>query len=198
MGLDLDFSDGQTPIDEDEKDGLLISTISTKADLNEFEQQNIEDALQWIIGRRFKASDVFSEKFICDLHRRMYKDVWAWAGVFRKSDKNIGIDKYQIPVELKKLCDDALYWHENQSLPAEEIAFRFKHRLVSIHCFSNGNGRHSRLIADIIIEKIYGGEPFTWGAGNLYKTGDLRSSYLQAVKAADQEDYSRLLLFARS
>ena len=198
MGLDLDYIDGQTPIDEDEKDDLLIKTVSTKAELNEFEQQNIEEAMQWVIGRKFKIQDVFTEKFICNLHKRMYGDTWAWAGEYRKSNKNIGIDKSQIPIEVKVLCDDALFWIDNQTFSPEEIAIRFKHRIVSIHCFPNGNGRHSRLMGDIIIEKLFNKEPFSWGAEGLSVECDSRRNYLQALKAADQGDYSLLLDFARS
>jgi Fic-DOC domain mobile mystery protein B len=161
MGLNLEYINGQTPIDEDEKEGLRIETITTKGELDEFEQQNIEEAMQWMFGRKFKAKDVFTEKFICNLHKRMYSNVWVWAGEFRKTDKNIGIDKYYIPVELKVLCDDALYWVEHDTYSHEEIAVRFKHRLVSIHCFPNGNGRHSRLMGDIIIEKLFGEKPFS-------------------------------------
>ena len=128
----------------------------------------------------------------------MYGNVWAWAGEFRKTDKNMGIGKYQIPIELKVLCDDALYWVEHETYPPEEIAIRFKHRIVSIHCFPNGNGRHSRLMGDIIIENIFGKESFSWGADNLSKEGDTRTTYLQAVKAADNADFAPLLDFARS
>ena len=198
MGLELNYTDGQTPIDEDEKEGLLIETIATKGELDEFEQQNIEEAMQWVFGRKFKAKDVFTEKFICNIHKRMYGDVWAWAGEFRKTDKNLGIDKYQIPVALKVLCEDALFWVENGTYPPEEIAVRFKHSIVSIHCFPNGNGRHSRLMGDIIIEKLFGQAPFSWGAGNLSKAEDTRTTYLQAVKAADHGEYDPLLVFARS
>ncbi len=198
MGLELDYIDGQTPIDEDEKEGLLIETIATKGELDEFEQQNIEEAIQWVFGRKFKAKDVFTGKFICNIHKRMFGDVWAWAGEFRKTDKNLGIEKYRIPIALKVLCDDAPFSIENGTYPPEEIAVRFKHRIVSIHCFPNGNGRHSRLMGDIIIEKLFGQEPFSWGAGNLSKAGDTRAAYLKAVRAADQGEYAQLLDFARS
>ncbi len=198
MGLNLDYIDGQTPIDEEEKEGLLIETISTKGELDEFEQLNIEEALQWVIGKKFKPQLVFSEKFICDLHKRMYGNVWAWAGVFRKTNKNIGVDFHQIPMELKVLCEDALFWIENKTYSEEEIAIRFKHRLVSIHCFPNGNGRHSRLMADIIIEKLFGKSPFSWGASNLSKEGAARAAYLKAVKKADLNEYQLLFDFARS
>lgn len=198
MGLDLEYINGQTPLDEEEKDGLLILTIATRGELDEFEQQNIEKAVQWILGRTFKPELFFTEAFVRMLHKRMYADVWAWAGEFRKTNKNIGVDKWKIPSDLKYLLDDAKYWHENNTYTQDEIAVRFKHRIVSIHCFPNGNGRHSRLLADIIIEKIYKQPVFSWGAANLSDEGDTRKSYLKAVKTADRGDYSLLLAFARS
>lgn len=198
MGLDLEYINGQTPLDEEEKDGLLILTIATRGELDEFEQQNIEKAVQWILGRTFKPELFFTEDFVRMLHKRMYADVWAWAGEFRKTNKNIGVDKWKIPSDLKYLLDDAKYWHENNTYTQDEIAVRFKHRIVSIHCFPNGNGRHSRLLADIIIEKIYKQPVFSWGTANLSDEGDTRKSYLKAVKTADTGDYSLLLAFARS
>lgn len=198
MGLDLDYIDGQTPLDEDEKDGLLIPTIATLGELDEFEQQNIEQAVLWSLSRSFKADAVFTEDFVRGLHKRMYSDVWEWAGEFRKTNKNIGVDKWQIPSDLKYLLDDAKYWHEKNSYPPDEIAVRFKHRIVSIHCFPNGNGRHSRLMADIIIEKIYKLPVFSWGGAKHSKAIDARAAYLNAVKTADKGDYNLLLAFARS
>ena len=198
MGLDLDYINGQMFLDEEEKDGLLILTIATRGELDEFEQQNIEKAVQWILGRTFKPELFFTEDFVRMLHKRMYADVWAWAGEFRKTNKNIGVDKWKIPSDLKYLLDDAKYWHENNTYTQDEIAVRFKHRIVSIHCFPNGNGRHSRLLADIIIEKIYKQPVFSWGAANLSDEGDARKSYLKAIKTADRGDYSLLLAFARS
>jgi len=198
MGFDLDYIDGQTPLDEEEKEGLLIPSIATRGELDEFEQQNIEQAVQWTFGRSFKPETVFTEDFVRLLHKRMFGEVWAWAGTFRKTNKNIGIDKWQIPIELRCLLDDVRYWHENNTYPPDEIAVRFKNRIVRIHCFANGNGRHSRLIADIIIEKIYKLPVFSWGAVQLSGEGDARAAYLRAVKAADKGDYSQLLAFSRS
>ena len=198
MGLDLEYINGQTPLDEDQKEGLLIPTIATREELDEFEQQNIEEALQWILTRSFKTETVLTEKFICNLHKRMYGSVWKWAGKFRKTNKNLGIDKWQIPVALKTLCDDSLFWIRNKTYSPEEIAIRFKHRIVSIHCFSNGNGRHSRLIADIIINKIYESPMFSWGSADLEYQGDTRSTYLNAVKEADNDLFQPLIEFARS
>ena len=195
MGLDLDYIDGQTPLGEEEKEGLLIKTISTHEDLDEFEQLNIEKAVLWTMKRKFKPDTILNEAFIKDLHRRMYGDVWKWAGEFRKTNKNIGVDKLQIAVELRTLIDDCKFWIGNNSFSPDEIAIRFKHRLVSIHCFTNGNGRHSRLMADIIAEQIFKQPVFSWGAGS--NNEDLRSTYLKAVRAADGGDYDLLIGFAR-
>lgn len=198
MGLDLGHLDGQTPIDEDEKDGLLIATIATRGELDEFEQQNIEQTMLWLKGRKLEPEKILTEKFVRSLHKRMYEDVWKWAGEFRRTEKNIGVEKWQIPIELRSLLDDTKFWIDHHTYGPDEIAIRFKHRLVTIHCFPNGNGRHSRLMADIMIEKIFGLPVFTWGAGELTKPGDSRQDYLAAIKAADNGDIKPLIKFARS
>lgn len=198
MGLDIQYEEGQTPLDEDEKDGLLISGITNRSELDELEQRNIEEAVRWTIERRkrFTAAEVLTEQFLKELHIKMLGGIWEWAGSFRNSNKNLGVDKYQIGIELRQLIDDCRYWIENESFSHDEIAVRFKHRIVSIHCFANGNGRHSRLIADVIIEKIFKGEVFTWGNQNL--KGDTRATYIKALRQADQGNYELLIQFARS
>ena len=198
MGLNLIYDDGQTPLDEDEKEGLLIKSIATRGELDEFEQQNIEDAIQWSLTRKFKTAQILSESFIQDLHKRMYSKVWKWAGEYRKTNKNIGVDKLEIPVVLRSLIDDASYWLEHNVYEPDEFAIRFKHRLVSIHCFPNGNGRHSRMIADIMIEKIFNQPTFTWGAASLSEEIDIRAEYLKAIRKADKGEFELLLKFARS
>lgn len=198
MGLDFVSTNGQTSLDEDEKEGLLIKSITTQSELNEFEQQNIEKAMLWLKSKKVNAREILSEKFVKDLHRRMYAGVWKWAGEFRRTDKNLGISKCDISTALKQLVDDSLYWIQHNSFPEEEIAIRFKHLIVQIHCFANGNGRHSRLMADVMMEKIFHLSPFTWGAANLIKQGDYRSAYIKALKKADVGDYSDLLAFAKS
>lgn len=198
MGLNLKFSSGQTPLDEDEIDDLLIPTIATRGELDEFEQQNIEDAMLWVFNKTTKTEKVLTEKFICDLHKRMLGNVWNWAGKFRKPNKNLGIDKWQISTSLKSLCDDTYFWITNETYSPDEIALRFKHRIVSIHCFSNGNGRHSRLMADILINKVFKLPLFSWGTAGLIPEENIRDSYLKALKAADMEDFSLLLIFARA
>ena len=198
MGLNMEYIDGQTPLSEEEKEGLRISSITTREELDEFEQLNIEKAIQWTFGKKIKTEQLFSEQFIKTLHKKMYGEVWKWAGEFRSSEKNIGIKSYLISIHLKQLLDDALYWKQYETYEPQELAIRFKHRLVSIHCFANGNGRHSRLIADLIMEKIYNGNFFTWGSVNLVHSTDARSQYIQAVRKADELDIQTLILFAKS
>lgn len=198
MGLDYEWVDGQTPLDEEEKEGLLIPTITTRNELDEFEQLNIERAIQWTLGRKFNVERMMSEDFIKLVHEKMYGNVWAWAGEFRKTNKNLGVDRFQISTELRQLLDDCKFWIEKGTYAPEEIAIRFKHRIVQIHCFSNGNGRHSRMMADLIIEKIFGKPVFSWGANSdLTKVGGARAEYLKAVKTADQNNFALLLEFAR-
>lgn len=197
---DLKYEVGQTPLDPDEKDGLLIPSVMTRTDLDEVEQRNIEVAIRWTIERRkrFIVAEILSEKFVLELHKRMYGQVWNWAGSFRNTNKNIGVDKYQIRVELRNLLDDCRYWIENSIFPDDEIAVRFKHRIVSIHCFPNGNGRHSRLIADIIVEKLLGKPVFTWGSESLVQMSTFRMAYLSALKDADHGNIVPLVRFSRS
>lgn len=205
MGLDIIYIDGQTPLDEDEKEGLLIPSIATRGELDEFEQQNIEEAVQWSLGRSIKPETLFTVEFIKALHKRMYGKVWRWAGEFRNSNKNIGVDKWQIPTALQYLLDDAKYWYAHHTYQTDEISIRFKHRLVSIHCFPNGNGRHSRLMADIVTEKVFKLPVYSWGAANplsgdtsLVKQGTQRATYLSAIKKADAGEIQPLINFARS
>jgi Fic-DOC domain mobile mystery protein B len=197
MGLDLNYSEGQTPLDEDEKEGLLIPTITTRGELDEFEQLGVEKANEWVLTRKLSITKILTEEFVKDLHKRMFSDIWKWAGEFRKTDKNIDVDKLMIGVELKKLLDDSTYWIENKVFEEDEIALRFSHRMVYIHPFANGNGRHARLIADVLISKGFDKPYFTWGSVNLTKKGEARIKYLEALRAADQNDYKLLIKFAR-
>jgi Fic-DOC domain mobile mystery protein B len=198
MGIDFAYQDGQTPLDEEEKEGLLISAITTRGELDEFEQLNIQKAMEWTLRRKFKKEKILTEEFIKDLHKRMLGEVWRWAGTFRNSNKNLGIDRFQIGIELKKLLDDTKYWIENQSYDQDEIAIRFKHRIVFIHCFANGNGRHSRLIADIIVNHLFSMPVYTWGSSDLVKPGEARKNYLTAIRAADKGNFELLIAFART
>lgn len=195
MALNWEFTGGSTPLDEDEKLGLITDWVTTRSQLNEVEQYNIETGEQWALGLNRRPVDFLGETFVRRLHKEMYKKVWKWAGKFRRTEKNIGVDSICIPVELRQLVDDARYWVEHATYPADELAIRVKHRIVSIHCFPNGNGRHSRLLADVVASSL--GRPlFTWGAN--MEMPDVRDRYLNALRKADRGDIVPLIAFARS
>ena len=197
LGLDdFDEQDGQTPLDPDETAGLIPRHIETIGALNDWEQENILLATKWL--RRAKISEVLSEDFCRDLHRRMFDKTWKWAGTFRKSDKNIGCDWPSIAVKLNQLLGNAKYWVDNKTFQPDELAARFHHALVWIHPFPNGNGRHSRMMADALLKQL-GQKAFSWGGGgNLVSASDVRARYLAALRAADKGDFSELLAFVRS
>lgn len=198
MGLDFTYIEGQSPLDEEEKEGLKIKSISTRGELDEFEQYNIEKAIEWSIKRKFTIDEFLTEQFVKELHKQMFDQVWIWAGQFRKSNKNIGVDRFYIGIELRQLLDDCKYWIKENIFSEDEIAIRFKHIMVKIHPFPNGNGRHSRLIADIMIERIFRKKIFSWGEKNLSKQGDTRKLYINAIIEADNGNYKPLIKFARS
>jgi Fic-DOC domain mobile mystery protein B len=199
MGLEnFAYLAGQTPLEEEEREGLLIKTISTRQELDEAEQFNIEEALEWSLKKDFPAERILDSLFVRELHKRMFREVWRWAGEFRKTDKNIGVDKFHISTALQNLVDDCKLWVKDKTFPPDETAIRFKHRLVSIHCFANGNGRHSRLFADIMATDIFQGKPFSWGAANLVSEGIARAKYLEALRTADKGSFELLIRFARS
>ena len=190
--------DGTTPLESAERDGLLQSWITNRSDLNEAEQENIVKGASWARRRRgLKPADLLNDEFARTLHKRMFGEVWKWAGTYRQTERNIGTEVYRIPAEMAALLDDARYWVDHKTYPADELAVRFHQRLTAIHPFPNGNGRHARLMADLLIERL-GGSPFSWGGGSLADVGTLRAKYVAALKAADGHDIRPLLAFARS
>jgi Fic-DOC domain mobile mystery protein B len=183
-----------TALTSEETLGLIPSHIAYRSELNAAEQANIMRAQTWAQSRR---RDLLSEKFVKNLHRQMLGDVWRWAGKFRDSERNLGIAHWEIPVALRILLDDTKAWIEYRTYPADEVAVRFHHRLVQIHPFPNGNGRHSRLMADLLVMQL-GGERFSWGRASLSDAGATRMRYIEALKACDRQDAGPLLAFARS
>jgi len=193
--MNLDYPPGATPLDPDEAAGLIPSHIANHGQLNEWEMVNILEGERWAFGRRHK--DLLTNEFVCGLHKRMFGKTWRWAGKFRTTEKNIGIDPMRIQSALRDLCEDVKAQLEHQSYPLDEIAARCSHRLVAIHPFANGNGRLSRTVADLLL--VQQDKPrFTWGAGNLLADSEVRQRYLAALPAADARDYVPLLAFVRS
>jgi Fic-DOC domain mobile mystery protein B len=186
--------DDATPLTPDEKQDLIPAHITYRSELNEAEQENIVRAQEWAFGRR---RDLLSENFIKELHKRMLGEVWRWAGRYRTGEKNIGVPFYEVPVAVQQLLADTKAQIDSNAYSPDEIAVRFSHRLVQIHPFPNGNGRLSRLMADLLVMNL-GGKRFSWGSANLKETGTVRQRYIDAVKAADNHDIAPLLRFARA
>lgn len=186
--------DAATPLTPEERRDLIPSYITTRDQLNEVEQFGITEADRWAFSRK---RNVLDERFLLGLHKRMFGNVWKWAGSFRTTARNIGVEVYQIAVDLRQLLDDVRYWVKHATYPPDEIALRFHTRLTWIHPFPNGNGRHARLAADLLVVAL-GGRRFTWRGGGLINANALRKAYIDAVRAGDNQDFAALLAFARS
>ncbi len=190
----MDSPDGATPLDPDEMEGLRFSHVATRGELDQLEQANIVDGMVWL--KKKKGPDVLTEGFVCDLHKQLFGKVWKWAGSFRHTEKHIGVDPLQIAIQLRQLLDDARYWIENDTYSPLELAARFHHKLVYIHPFPNGNGRHGRIMADALLTKLMDAPGIDWAGGyKLESMNERRDQYIAALRAADEHDYTALLDF---
>lgn len=197
MVLEFETAEGTTPLEPEQLEQLIPVHITTMGQLNEAEQLNVAAAALWAHSRH--RLDILNLSFARSLHKHMFNDVWRWAGDFSSRDTNIGgVEAHAIPVRLSQLFDDARHWIDEQVFQPDEIACRIHHGLTVVHAFPNGNGRHARLMADVLLKNL-GEEPFTWGSGaDLIKAGDVRDRYLTALRKADNHDLGPLLGFARS
>ena len=186
--------EGATPLDHGEMEGLRYSHITTRGELDELEQANIVEGMQWL--KKQRNVDILSEAFVRNLHKQLFGKVWKRAGSFRQTEKNIGVDPVQIAIQLRQLLDDANYWIEKKTYPPKELAARFHHKLVLIHPFPNGNGRHARIMADAILIKVMGERAIDWAGGyKLDVMNERRKQYIAALRAADRDEFSKLLEF---
>lgn len=195
MTIEYEAPQGATPLNPEELEQLIPLHITSMADLNAAEQMNIVQADMWAFSRNRK--ELLEIKYVQALHKRMFGDVWLWAGRFRQRNVNIGdVDAYEVPARLHLLFGDVQYWLENNTYPIDVVAVRFHREITWIHPFVNGNGRHARLMTDLILKKM-GSQRFSWGGGDLVNEGKLRSDYLEALRAADNQDFQPLLDFCR-
>ncbi len=194
MGVLVPLGDGHTELSEEDRRGLIPTYIATRGDLFDAEQRGIAKAL---LRRAPAPRRLLDDWYLRDLHRAMFAEVWEWAGRYRRTETNIGVDPGQITTGVRLLVEDAQAWVEYSSYEPDELAVRFHHRLVAIHPFPNGNGRHGRISADYLIRGL-GGEPFAWGAGLDAETDELRAAYRRALQRADGGEIAELVAFARS
>ncbi|MCB0343006.1 MAG: mobile mystery protein B [Pseudobdellovibrionaceae bacterium] len=194
--FEVQYPKGSTPLDPNEIIGLIPDYITTQGELNSLEKENISKAIKWSEGRNHK--NLLESSFIFNLHKRMLSDVWRWAGIQRTSDKSIGVDWRHIPSQMKLLLDDTKYWIENDTYLWKEIAARFHHRLLQIQAFPNGNGRHARLMTEILLQQYDQPTP-TWGIHKPEDTidveGTIRDEYIRSLQEADNKFFNRLIKF---
>jgi len=191
----MEYPIGATPLDPDEMAGLLILAVETRADLDEVEQTNIQAGFKWLAKqRKYSGLDCLSMEFARELHQQLFGQVWSWAGQFRLTEKNIGIDPRHIATQLMNALADAQVWHEQSTYSRLEYAARLHHKLVFIHPFANGNGRWARILTDVVLEQVLATEPIDWGRG-LLSISEHRRNYLDALRAADRQDFSLLKAF---
>jgi Fic-DOC domain mobile mystery protein B len=191
--MDLAHATGATPLDADEAQGLIPTHIDTMGQLNEWEQSNILHAEGWLFAR--KRSDILTEAFVRRLHREMFSETWQWAGKYRTTQKNLGVPAHSIVVSVINTCDRARYWVEQNAYPLSESAVRLHHRMVAIHPFPNGNGRHTRMLADAFLH-VHDAPRLTWGRSSLHHDGETRAAYLHALREADMGRFASLIAFA--
>ena len=189
--------DGSTPLDPEEAEGLLPRHITTQGELNAWEQLNIARADAWAISRRQRrVTTILTSRFAGELHRRMFDQTWTWAGKYRQTGKNIGVPPSQVRIALRERLADAALWIADRIYELDEIAARLHYQLVVVHPWPNGNGRWSRLMADVLLRAGQRAR-FSWGGGDLVGATNARADYLAALRAADDGDFSPLLTFVR-
>jgi Fic-DOC domain mobile mystery protein B len=190
-----DEPDGATPLDPDEREGLRLRHVQTRGELDRLEQANIVDGLRWL--KRQKKPDVLTEAFVYRLHKELFGQVWRWAGQRRQTEKNIGVAPHQIDVQLRHLLDNTRYQIDHKTYPPAELALRFHHRLVQIHVFPNGNGRHARIMTDAMLKHCLHHTPIRWagtsGDRDLQAASVHRSAYIYALRDADAHNVAPLL-----
>ncbi len=188
-----DQPEGATPLDE--ISGLLRSEITTRSQLDGAEALNILNAEDWI--ERGRLGGVFTMGFYEQLHRRMFDEVWEWAGQLRSvtgARPNIGVSPERVPMELGRVAMEYNRewekYHEDSLLP---FVAKYHHALVLVHPFDNGNGRWSRLACDVIVKRLAKETPITWATDTLNVQSDERTRYIAALRSADEHDYQPLI-----
>lgn len=193
MTLELHEPSGATPLTPDEMFGLKVKHITTRGELNELESENIIEGLTWL-EQRPKSFDVLTDNAARAVHKQLFGQVWDWVGVFRLTEKNIGVPVWQISTELRTCLDDARFWREKLTYKPLEATARFHHKLVWAHPFANGNGRWARIMADAYLATIDPDIFLDWsGGGTLTADSDHRARYIAALRAADAYEFEPLI-----
>lgn len=190
MALIGEIIAGRTSLTVQDLQGLKLPFVKTRAQLSAVEGPNIVSGKQaTLTSRKSRVPNMLSVEYLRELHSRMFNDVWDWAAQIPSTElqNEFAASVPGIRPQLSILYADAIeYWLNDKRMTPEEFAVRVHHRVVKIHPFRNGNGRHSRLLADLLLSENFGLETFTWGGSAQLGAGDLyRQPYLEGLKAAD-------------
>lgn len=185
--------DDATPLDDTSGLKLPSNKIYSLKEIYVAEANNIALAtIKYLSAPPSKKTAPFSYEWLSSLHEEMFGNVWDWAGKFRQVELSIGIKAYQVPTALKELADDISYWDKNKTFDIYETATRIHHRAVQIHPYKNGNGRWSRMLANIYLRQN-GSMPVKWQEDLLSKENLKRDEYIKALKEADNSDFFNLI-----
>ena len=185
--------DDATPLTDISGLKLPNNKVYSLKEIYIYEANNIALAtLKYLAAPPSKELASFSYEWMQKLHCDMFDNVWDWAGKFRKVELSIGIKAYLVPISLKDLVDDIEFWKKNKTFDMYETATRIHHRAVQIHPFQNGNGRWSRMLANIYLRQN-GSMPVKWQEDLLSSENPKRNEYIKALKMADNGDYKALI-----
>jgi Fic-DOC domain mobile mystery protein B len=199
MALTGAHAPGATPLSEEDLRGLKLVSISNQGELNEAEAQNILRGQEWALrSRTATLSRMLSDDYLLRLHKKMFGDVWKWAGTIRERETNVGVPPHTIRTQLRSLYEEVGGWLEFNVYPPDEIAIRLHYRVVTIHPFPNGNGRHARMLAHMVMVRHFGLNPLSWGINALRSQDGNRKAYIDALVAADKREFAPLIAFARA
>ncbi len=195
---------GETPVDDDEAQALTPEILEqlgqsvSKADIFAIEQaieaEVTANTVVKIIEGDLGLSDLLADFFIRDLHRQLYGDIWTWAGKYRQRELNIGIAPESIAAELRTSLQNMLYRFEHTAdWDARQFGIAVHAETVRIHPFTDGNGRTTRLLANLIFLAAQDGEQlqeYDWDMD--------KDAYISLLRAYDQDrDPRRLADFVR-
>lgn len=181
---------GQTPLAD--LSGLRDRSIRTQAGLNVAEARNIRKAVvKYMSAVPSHRTARFDGAWLRRVHREMFGDVWSWAGAYRRHETNIGSVPHLIEIDLHDLLAARAEWGR-VGMNVEEQGARLHHRLVQIHPFANGNGRWSRLIANIHL-RLNKHAIVEWPEATIGGASVIREEYLDALRWADRGDFGTLV-----
>ena len=173
---------GQTPLPPELQKGLISKNVQTIGELDEYEEQNIAEGMVWLEDSN---ANSLNYSFWLRLHKKLFGNVWNWAGEIRSHD--LGNADFLYPEKVRpalmQLIGDAEYWFKNDTYPKKETIARIHEKLLTIHPFANGNGRWSRILTEYICKQNKIDIP-KWNLKSKDDPQKRRKEYIEAVELA--------------